>query len=68
MTCPRDRQNVTVSISLDNGVTFPHQKTLWGPGGYVEYCMVTDSLIGVLYEDDGCALAFQTVDIRSIIP
>ena len=44
------------------------QKTLWGPGGYVEYCMVTDSLIGVLYEDDGCALAFQTVDIRSIIP
>ena len=39
---------MTVSISLDNGVTFPHKKTLWGPGGYVDVGMVTDSLIGVL--------------------
>ena len=31
----RLRQNVTVSVSLDNGLTYPHRKTIWGLGGYV---------------------------------
>ena len=30
--------------------------------------MVSDNLIGVLYEDGGCSIAMQTVDIRSILP
>lgn len=64
----RLRQNVTVSVSLDNGVTYPHKKTIWGAGGYVDVTMVSDTLIGVLYEDDGCAVAFQTVDIRTMLP
>ena len=64
----RLRQNVTLSVSLDNGVTYPHKKTISGPGGYVDLTMVSDNLIGVLYEDGGCSIAMQTVDIRSILP
>ena len=64
----RLRQNVTLSVSLDNGVTYPHKKTISGPGGYVDLTMVSDNLIGVLYEDGGCSIAMQNVDIRSILP
>ena len=62
------RQNVTLSVSLDNGLTYPYKHTVWsGKGGYVDVTMVSETLIGVLYENDGCSMDFQTVDIRKII-
>lgn len=62
------RENVTLSVSLDNGVTFPHKHVVWGgAAGYVDVQMVSETGIGVLYEVDSCAMAFQVVDIRTII-
>ena len=62
------RQNVTVSVSLDNGLSYPYKHTVWaGLGGYVDVTMVSETLVGVLYENDMCSMDFQTVDIRKVI-
>eukprot|EP01052_Picozoa_sp_SAG31_P004256 SAG31_NODE_175_length_21352_cov_3.981508_6_plen_430_part_00 len=62
------RQNVTLSVSLDNGQSFPYKHTIWaGKGGYVDVTMASDKIIGVLYENAMCSMDFQTVDIRQII-
>jgi sialidase-1 len=63
------RVNVTLSLSLDNGMSYPYKHVIWpGSAGYTDACMVSDTVIGVLYENDGCAMDFQTVDIREILP
>jgi hypothetical protein len=62
------RENITVSVSLDGGLTFPHKRVMWpAKAGYVDVMMVSSSEIGLLYENDGCSMDFMTVDVRSII-
>eukprot|EP01048_Picozoa_sp_COSAG05_P010260 COSAG05_NODE_892_length_6724_cov_32.630491_2_plen_438_part_00 len=63
------RVNVTLSLSLDNGMSYPYKHVIWpGSAGYTDPCMVSETLIGVLYERDGCAMDFQILDIREILP
>jgi hypothetical protein len=65
---PSTRENITISVSLDGGLTFPHKHVVWpGKAGYVDVAMVSSSVIGVLYENDGCSIDFVTVDVRTII-
>jgi sialidase-1 len=62
------RENITISISLDGGLTFPHKRVMWpAKAGYVDLMMVSSSEIGILYENDGCSMDFMTVDVRNII-
>jgi hypothetical protein len=62
------RENVTISVSLDNGVTYPHKHVVFaGAAGYVDVQMVSETGIGVLYEVSSCSMAFQVVDIRTVI-
>ena len=66
------RTNVTLRVSLDGGSTYPADRVTQvfpGPAlaGYVDVAMVSSSVIGVLYENDGCSIDFVTVDVRTII-
>eukprot|EP01051_Picozoa_sp_SAG22_P012275 SAG22_NODE_1259_length_4983_cov_2.399877_2_plen_116_part_00 len=62
------RVNVSLSVSFDNGVSYPRKHVVApGKGGYVDVAMVSDTMAGVLYEDDMCAVVFQSVDLRVVI-
>ena len=62
------RINVSLSVSLDNGVSYPHKHVVAsGKGGYVDVAMLSDTTAGVLFEDAMCAVVFQAVDLRAVI-
>ena len=54
------RVNISLSVSLDNGVSYPHKHVVAaGKGGYVDVAMLSDTWAGVLLEDDMCSVVFQ---------
>ena len=59
------RRNMTVQMSMDDGVTWSKRISLDDTGGaYSSLVMVDDTTPGILYESSGADLVFQTVDLK----
>ena len=51
--------NVTVRVSLDNGNTWPHSVLVDTLGGYVTVEMISEDLVGVLYDKGADSLSLS---------
>lgn len=61
-----NRRNMTVRVSLDDGVTWPTDKQILldhRGGAYSSLVMVDDDTLGILYESPRADLVFQTVEL-----
>ena len=63
------RVNTTVRISLDNGNTWPHSVLIDTLGGYVTVEMISEDLIGVLYDKgaDCGPVAFASINATELV-
>ena len=66
------RRNITIKVSLDEGMTWPeqHHKLIHEPGcaGYSCMTKIDDNHVGILYEGGGTALlVFEKFRIDEII-
>ena len=69
------RTNISVHISLDGGLTFPHSKQLDSrlTGGYAVVDMLGDNTIAVLYERAapgtcvGTNMSLALIDARDVV-
>lgn len=60
------RQNMTVRVSLDDGVTWPADKQILldhRGGAYSSLVMVDEDTLGILYESSRADLVFQTIEL-----
>ncbi|MEM6473279.1 MAG: sialidase family protein, partial [Planctomycetota bacterium] len=61
------RRNMTVRVSLDDGVTWPEEKQIRlddEGGAYSSLVMVDEDTLGILYESSRADLVFQTIELR----
>lgn len=59
------RKNMTVRMSLDDGMTWPRQIVLDKDGGaYSSLVMVNEATLGILYESSRADLIFQTIGLN----
>lgn len=65
------RENMTLKISLDDGMTWPEE--LWTPlddlrgAGYSSITSVDGHTIGILYESSQAQLVFQQIDLTTLL-
>lgn len=65
------RENMTLKVSLDDGMTWPEK--YWLPlddfrgAGYSSITSIDEHTIGILYESSQAQLVFQQVDLRTIL-
>ncbi len=60
------RRNMTVRVSLDDGVTWPADKQILldhRGGAYSSLVMVDEDTLGILYESSRADLVFQTIEL-----
>lgn len=56
----RNRENLTVRISEDDGQSWPHARVIEpGPAGYSELAVLPDGRVGILYEDQQVTRIFD---------
>ena len=67
------RVNISVHLSMDRGVTWPHSQVICADqGGYAVVDMLDDNMIGVLFERaepgtcDGTNMSFARIDARDL--
>ena len=64
-----DRRNMTIQLSFDGGVTWPHKLLLdEGYGwGYSCLTMIDKNTVGILYESSEAHMTFQAVRLKDIL-
>lgn len=67
----KDRKNITIKVSLDNGVTWLKENQLLldeGHGwGYSCLTMIDSETLGILYESSVAHMTFQKIKIKDLI-
>jgi sialidase-1 len=67
----KDRKNMTIKISFDNGLTWPRENQVlldedswWG---YSCLTMIDDKTVGILYECSQAHMVFQAVPLSDLL-
>lgn len=65
------RQNMTIKVSFDEGLTWPKQLWLlldeWKSFGYSCLTSIDEKTIGILYEGSGAQMVFQKISINNFL-